>query len=360
MKVDPTLSMNRRIKIFAVISVISTILLFQSFSFQSDEKEEWTDTQFPSFIKRLNYFGERPEWSLDGKKILFVARSFGDVYEMDVQSGNINPVTYHYYHGGYLRALYLSNGDILLLGPKDFPTDNWQEGKFKLTELWVLDKKLDNPPVRLGEYIWEGPAVSRTQLRIAWAQHHGNYPAQKRFWQIWVGDIDYSSGKPLIVNKRVVLDNSSGEVKGAVIEPQNFVPGNEDELTIQSSNNGTEVVKLNIKTGVLINLSKSPGSYDEPEGLFPDGKFTFMESDRHIDKNSGGSNIDIYKLRLNESSSWQRMTFFNAKGKFKATNPVISDDGKYMAFMVARCQEVAGIGHGIYVMDIGQFERTTK
>jgi hypothetical protein len=148
---------------------------------QSGMKNEWTDTQFPSYIKRMNYFGERADWSHDGKKILFVGRSFGDVYEMDVATGTIQALTHHYYHGGYLRALYLSNGDILLLGPKNFPSDNWKEARFKLTELWILSKKLDSPPIRLGEYIWEGPAVSRTQLKIAWAEHHGNYPDQKRY-----------------------------------------------------------------------------------------------------------------------------------------------------------------------------------
>ena len=256
--------------------------------------------------------------------------------------------------------LYLSNGDILLLGPKTFPSDNWQEARFKLTELWILSKKLDGPPVRLGEFIWEGPAVSRTQLKIAWAQHHGNYPAQKRYWQIWVADIDYSTGVPQIKNQHVVLDNSKGEVKDAVIEPQNFRPGNEDELTVQSSNNGTEVLMLNIKTGELNNFSNSPGSYDEPEGIFPDGKFTLVESSRHVTKESTARNIDLYKLKLDKSANWQRMTYFNAGGKFKATNPVISDDGQFMAFMVAKCDEMAGIGHGIYIMDIEKYEQTKR
>jgi hypothetical protein len=327
---------------------------------QSENEKEWTDNRFPSYIRRMNQFGERPDWSHDGKKILFVSKSFGDVFEMDVATGTIVPLTHHYYHGGYLRALYLSNGDILLLGPKTFPSDNWQEARFKLTELWILSRKLDGPPVRLGEFIWEGPAVSRTQLKIAWAQHHGNYPAQKRYWQIWVADIDYSTGIPQIKNQHVVLDNSKGEVKDAVIEPQNFRPGNEDELTVQSSNNGTEVLMLNIKTGELNNFSNSPGSYDEPEGIFPDGKFTLVESSRHVTKESTARNIDLYKLKLDKSANWQRLTYFNAGGKFKATNPVISDDGKFMAFMVAKCDEMAGIGHGIYIMDIEKYEQTKR
>lgn len=332
---------------------------------QAGNQNKWTDTQFPSYIKRMNFFGERPDWSHDGKRVLFVERSFGNVYEMDIATGTILPLTHHFYHGGYLRALYLSNDDILLLGPKSFPSDNWQEARFKLTELWVLSRKLDGPPERLGEYIWEGPAVSRTQLKISWAEHHGNYPDQKRYWQIWVADIDYSSGKPRLKDQHVVLDNQKEEVKGAVLEPQNFRPGNEGELTVQSSgsgagNNGTEVLGVNLKTGELVNYSKSPNSYNEPEGIYPDGQYTLVESSRHRTKESTARNIDLYKLKLDNSYTWERLTYFNEDGVFKATNPVVSDDGKFIAFMVARCDEMAGIGHGIYILDIEKLERESR
>jgi len=348
---------NFRTTIRTVILFLCACLSASMSLAQQGKEKEWTDTEFPSYIKRMNYFGERPDWSHDGKRILFVGRSFGDVYEMDVATGAIQAITHHYYHGGYVRALYLSNGDILLLGPKSFPSDNWREARFKLTELWVLSKKLDSPPVRLGEYIWEGPAVSRTRLKIAWAEHHGNYPDQKRYWQIWVADIDYSSGTPQIKDQRVVLDNSKGDVKDAVLEPQNFRPGNEDELTVQSNHGGTEVMGLNLITGGLFNYSRSPGSYDEPEGIYPDGQHTLVESNRH---RATGSNIDLYKLKLDSSGAWERITYFNRSGKFKASNPVVSDDGKFIAFMVARLDEVAGIGHGIYILDIKQYEEEAK
>jgi hypothetical protein len=359
-----TRSIDTLKKMIKVILCSGGCLITSLLYAQPGKQNEWTDTRFPSCIKRMNYFGERPDWSHDGKKVLFVGRTFGDVYEMDIATGTIHALTHHYYHGGYLRALYLSNGDILLLGPKSFPSDNWQEARFRLSELWVLSKKLDSPPVRLGEYIWEGPAVSRTRLKISWAEHHGNYPDQKRYWQIWVADIDYSSGKPMIENQRVVLDNRKEEVKGAVLEPQNFRPGNEEELTVQSSgsgtgNNGTEVFGLNLRTGDLVNYSKSPGSYDEPEGIYPDGQYTLVESSRHRTAESTARNIDLYKLKLDNSNTWQRITYFNENGVFKATNPVVSDDGKFIAFMVARCNEMAGIGHGIYILDIDSFERET-
>jgi Tol biopolymer transport system component len=76
-----------------------------------------------------------------------------------------------------------------------------------------------------------------------------------------------------------------------------------------------------------------------------------VESNRLATKGTG-SNIDLYKLRLDNSGSWERITYFNENGVFKATNPVISDDGKFIAFQVSRSDEVAGIGHGIYILDI--------
>ena len=53
---------------------------------------------------------------------------------------------------------------------------------------------------------------------------------------------------------------------------------------------------------------------------------------------------------------WERITYFNENGKYKASNPVISDDGKFMAFQVPRLDEVAGVGHGIYILDIEKYE----
>jgi len=311
----------------------------------------WTDTDHPDYIQKVTDFGERADWSHDGKKFLFVERSFGDVYEFDLETKHYKPLTHHYYHGGYARALYLSNGDILLSGPKDFPGDDWRQARFKLSELWVLSRKLDKPPTRLGELCWEGPAVSRTQLRIAWSQHTGEAYFDGAPYQIKVADLDYSSGEPKLVNARVVLDNQREAIKGRVLEPQNFRPGREQELTVQVSGN-CEVFGLNCETGELVNYSNDPNSYDEPEGIYPDGNYTLVESSRHNHSNSGG-NIDLWKLKLEvDNPAWERVTWFNAAGKYKASNPVVSDDGHYIAFQVAGTREVAGIGHGIYLLDL--------
>jgi Tol biopolymer transport system component len=106
-----------------------------------------------------------------------------------------------------------------------------------------------------------------------------------------------------------------------------------------------------LETGKVTNWSNAPDQYDEPEGIFPDGAWTLVESDRH---NKGGwQRIDIWKLALDGSGRRERLTHFSDFPGFKASNPVVSDDGKFMAFQMARTDEPAGVGHGIFVLDLG-------
>src|SRR3982750_2913503 len=74
----------------------------------------------PAHITQVTTFGERADWSHDGKKILFLSKTFGDAMEIDLATKSIRTLTAHYPHFGYTRALYLSNGDILLSGPEQF------------------------------------------------------------------------------------------------------------------------------------------------------------------------------------------------------------------------------------------------
>lgn len=316
---------------------------------------EWTDTQFPDFIEKVTDFGERADWSHDGRKFLFVERSFGDVYEYDLATRRYRPLTHHYYHGGYARALYLSNGDILLSGPADFPGGDWRTARFKLSELWVLDRSLTKPPVRLGQVCWEGPAVSRTRLRLAWSQYEGEKHGFGARYRIRVGDLDYSSGEPRLTGIRVVLSNDLAEIKDRTLEPQNFRPGREQELTVQVSQ-PYSVYSVNVETGALTRQVEEADCYNEPEGIFPDGRRTLVESSRHTGRHDG-ANIDLWSLQLEPGQpAWERLTWFNAGGKYKASNPVVSDDGRFIAFQVAGRGEVAGIGHGIYVLDLRRWK----
>ncbi len=305
--------------------------------------------ELPGHIRRLTYFGQRADWSHDGKRILFIEKTFGDAYEIDLETKIIRPMTHRYFHEGYTRALYLSNGDILLSGARQFDATNpWPSRSGKNAELWVLKKDLSGPPVPLGEKCSEGPVVSRRRMHIVWTQDGAFYSA----------DIVYEDGTPKLGNKKKVLDRQDLPFKTG-LETQNLRPPDEKELIFSAYGyQGTEVCGLNFKTGKVVNYSKAPEQYDEPEGIFPDGKHTLVECDKHSGK--GTQYIDLYKLALDGSGKTKRMTFFSDYPGYKASNPVVSDDGRYIAFQVAKQGDPAGVGRGILIFDIEKFEGQSK
>ena len=338
-------SCESRIKILVLVGV----LLTESLSGAAGTKGVSPLDELPGHIKQVTHFGQRADFSHDGKRILFLEKTFGDVYEVELETGIIRPMTHRYYHEGYTRALYLANGDILLSGARQFDANDPQASRSeKNAELWILKKDLSGPPVPLGEKCSEGPAVSRRHMRIAWTQGGAFYMA----------DILYKDGKPGLANKKKILDKRDLPFETG-LETQNFRPPDEKELIFSAYGyQGTEVMGLDIETGKVVNYSQAPNQYDEPEGIFPDGKHTLVECDKHSGK--GIHYNDIYKLALDGSGQTERMTFFADYPGYKSTNPVVSDDGRYMAFQFAKRGDMAGVGRGILIFDLESYEKAEK
>jgi Tol biopolymer transport system component len=175
---------------------------------------------------------------------------------------------------------------------------------------------------------------------------------------MWLGDVVYEGGKPRLSGKKKILDAKDLPFKCS-LETQNFRPPEEKELTFSAYGyQGTEVMGVELATGKVVNYSNAPDQYDEPEGIFPDGKHTLVECDRHNRKGTG--HIDLYKLALDGSGRTERLTYFSDYPGYKASNPVVSDDGRSIAFQFARSGDPAGVGRGILVFDIEKFERTKR
>lgn len=313
--------------------------------------------ELPAWIRQVTWFGERADWSADGKKILFLEHTYGDAFEVELATGIIRPVTHHFHHAGFLRALYLANGDILLTGPKTFDPDNPGKARDNDPEMWILDKSLKKKPVRLGEKCFEGPAISRRQMKIAWAINGNTDPDKlpRGASQVWMADIVYKNGTPEFANRKLILDSRQLTFQ-CNLEPQNFRPPQEKELTFSAYGyQGTDVMGVDLETGKTVNYSNAPGQYDEPEGIFPDGQFTLVESDRQ--NHLGSGHVDLWKLRLDGSGQMERLTFFTEYPGYKSSNPVVSDDGKFMAFQMANSNEPAGVGHGIFVFDFSKMKK---
>ena len=336
-----------------ISALVVTILAAASTSAFAQASDRSPADELPPYIRHLTRFGERADWSHDGKRILFVEKTFGDVYEIDVAEKQPRLLTGYYPHAGYTRALYLANGDILLSGPETFDPKNPGPSRVQCF-LSVMPKDRKSPPAPLGTKCSEGPAVSRKRMHIAWTHVSAQYANEmpEGTSRILEADVVYDAkGKPALANQRLVLDSRDLPFK-CTLESQNFRPPDEKELTFSAyGHQGTDVCGVELATKKVTNYSNAPNQYDEPEGIFPDGKFTLVECDHHNRK--GWQHIDLYKLALDGTGRLvERFTHFNDYPGYKASNPVVSDDGKFMAFQMAKTTEAAGVGHGLFVYDL--------
>jgi hypothetical protein len=307
----------------------------------------------PAHIRRLTHFGERADWSHDGKKLLFLTKTFGDALELDVATGAITNLTSHFAHYGFTRALYLSNGDILLSGPVVYDTANPGPARNQCY-LFVLSGTEKKKPVALGVRCNEGPAVSRRRLHIAWPEWTSPKPGEGNlsFSKLFEADIVYTDGVPALANQRMIIDGAELPFR-CTMEPQNFRPPEEKELIFSAYMAGgrqCDVVGIDVATKKLTKYTDNDNVYEEPEGIFPDGTASLVENDEQ--NLLGPGSIDLWKHALDGSGKKTRLTFFSTNPKFKASNGVVSDDGKFIAFQMGKAGEAAGIGHGIFVMDL--------
>jgi Tol biopolymer transport system component len=307
-------------------------------------------SKLPSNIEQLTWFGERADISPDNKRIAFMAKSFGDAMLIDLQTRHISCITCGIPGATFLRVMHFQNGDYLLIGPDHF--EDIRISRSRDNELWYLSRDPGSKPVKIGQKMSEGAAVSKTSMKIAFAELHDQVPdVPSGASRIVVADLDLSDGTPKLVNRKVVFESPD---RSCTVEPNDFYD-NDTKLTFTCYEPGDNASEMGIDlvTMAVTNFSKAPGTYNEVEGIFPDGKYTCVESDRQCSwlGGHGSGNIDIWKLKLDGTGkSFERLTFFNNYIGGKASNPVVATNGDFMAFQAARTTEAAGVGHGILIL----------
>ncbi len=302
----------------------------------------------PRNIEVLTHFGERADISPDNQHVAFMTKSFGDAMLIDLKTRVITCLTCNVPAAAFLRVMHLVTGDYLLIGPDHF--EDIHTSRTRDNELWFLSKERGAKPVKLGQKMSEGAAISKKSMKIAFSQTHDQdaelAPGASR---LIVADIDLSSGTPKLINEKTVYESKD---RSCVLEAQDFYADDKKMVfTCYEPNSAASVMGIDLQTGEVTNFSKSPGTYNEPEGIFPDGLYTTVEGDRQCKDYGSGcgpGNIDIWKLRLDGTGkNFVRLTHFNDYEGGKASNPVVSTDGRFMAFQSARAGDPAGVGYGI-------------
>jgi hypothetical protein len=302
----------------------------------------------PPNIEILTHFGERADISPDNRCVAFMAKSFGDAMVVDLETRTVRCLTCNVPGAAFLRVMHLVTGDYILIGPEHF--EDIRISRARDNELWFLSKERGSKPIRLGQKMSEGAAISKKSLKIAFSQVQAQAPdLAPEASRLIVADVDLSDGTPRLVNKKTVYESKD---RSCVLEAQDFYD-NDTKMTFTcyEPKGLASVMGIDLKSGQVTNFSMAPGTYNEVEGVFPDGKYTCVESDRQCETlggKRGSGNIDIWKLRLDGTGKdFVRLTYFNDYEGGKASNPVVSTDGRFMAFQSARTTDPAGVGYGI-------------
>lgn len=304
----------------------------------------------PANIEVLTHFGERADLSPDNQRVAFMSKSFGDAFVIDLKSRDIRCLTCNVPGAAFLRIMHLVTGDYILIGPERF--ENIHTSRSRDNELWFLSKAGHAKPIRLGEKMSEGAAISKKSLKIAYSEtsaQHPEFPAGSS--RLITAEMDLSGATPKLVNKKTVYESKD---RSCVIEAQDFYDDDRKMIfTCYEPDGMASVMGIDLATGAVTNFSKAPGTYNEPEGIFPDGKHTCVEADRQVLElgGKGGSGmIDIWRLALDGTGKdFVRLTRFNDYEGWKASNPVVATDGRFMAFQVAHSADEAGVGYGILI-----------
>jgi hypothetical protein len=300
----------------------------------------------PENIEILTHFGERADFSPDNTEVAFMAKSFGDAFVIGLKNRAIRCLTCNVPGAAFLRVMHLKNGDYLLIGPEKFSDIRTSRGRDN--ELWYLSRKKGSKPVKLGQKMSEGAAVSKESMKIAFSVTSGQDPAMKPgASKLVVAEVDPAG--PALKNQSVILESPGRE---CVIEAQDFFAA--DRMMTYSCyepEGRASVWTIDLRTRETVNHSKAIGSYNEVEGILPGGQYTLVESDQQAvrrGKTAFFRDIDIWKLKLDGTGKdFTRLTYFNDYVGGKASNPVVSTDGKLMAFQLANTADEAGVGYGI-------------
>jgi Tol biopolymer transport system component len=215
--------------------------------------------------------------------------------------------------------------------------------------MWVLTADGRGQPIALEHKISEGVAISRKTAKIAWSNTRGQYPDLLAEGEsvIYTADIVEDGGRPTLAGKKEIIRARAPE---CTLEAQDFRKNDTELIYTCYRSPFADVMGVDLNTGKVTTYRKIAGEYNEVEGIYPDGAHALVESSREQLKHNSNY-IDLWKLKLErDSTDFVRTTRWGDYPGYKASNPVVSPDGRTIAFQSARSSDAAGVGYGIFLL----------
>src|ERR1041385_6608108 len=205
----------------------------------------------PPNIEILTHFGERADISPDNRSVAFMAKSFGDAMVIDRQTRVITCLTCAVPAAAFLRVMHLVTGDYILIGPDHF--EDIHTSRSRDNELWFLSKNPGSKPIKLGQKMSEGAAISKKSLRVAFSQT----PAQATDLapgasRLIVAELDLSGDAPKLINKKTVYESRD---RSCNLEAQDFYDDDKKMVfTCYEPDDTASVMGIDLLTGEVTNF----------------------------------------------------------------------------------------------------------
>src|SRR6478672_5033623 len=180
------------------ISATACLMILAAITYAQEKRQRLQGSPLDHLqpnIEVLTHFGERADISPDNQRVAFMAKSFGDAMLIDLKTRVITCLTCNVPAAAFLRIMHLVTGDYVLIGPDHF--EDIHTSRDRDNELWFLSRERGSKPVKLGQKMSEGAAISKKSLKIAFSQLPGQNPElAKGESQLFVADLDLSGGAP--------------------------------------------------------------------------------------------------------------------------------------------------------------------
>src|SRR2546429_9532590 len=180
-----------------LLSLFAALLL----ALPAERKQGNRLDHLPPNFEILTHFGERADISPDNLRVAFMAKSFGDAMVIDLKTRISQCLTCNVPGAAFLRVMPLVTGDYILIGPDHF--ENIRVSRTRDNELWFLSKRRGSKPVKLGQRMSEGAAISKQSLKMAFSQGPSQAPdPAPEASRMGGSDLDVSRGGPKLLSKK--------------------------------------------------------------------------------------------------------------------------------------------------------------
>ena len=374
-------------------SLLSAALLAAAFSGAAssaqakDAKDAKIDYLTASFHqKRLLEWGNRPNWSPDGRRIAFTKDDLVDspAYEIDVRTKKVRCLTCKFGDTQFVtRIFYLPDNSFLIEAAPGMKGGSGGAADAARTQLFWMSKKLARP-VPLNSGVMGDIAIARSpnadgSVDIAWSR-----PTETGL-DLTNARLVNNGRTAHLADQQSLYDYRPGKPGPASFpEAYDFIDGGRSVMfwTTEMAALDSEMYKVDIATKAVSKVYATP-SHNETH-VFPDERYGLEEANIHSDPNgpyrgisahikpgveqilrltgrsnaaeiaaaNSGKGFDIFVITM-DGKSRRALTNVSPSGA-QAHQSTVSPDGRRIAFAIKDPTGKSGHSAGLY---IGSFEK---